>query len=161
MPFTPVQRKKAQAAFLEQLIAGSSILKACEKLKLPRQSVYDWKRADPEFAAAWEQAYEHGTDLLEHEAQRRAVEGVEKPVTVAGQREIVREFSDTLLIFLLKGRRPSRFRDNHTVEHTGSMEVNTPDVAAAVERFQALTDRAVRAAERAAARADARATDAD
>jgi hypothetical protein len=29
-------------------------------------------------------------------------------VTVAGQREIVKEYSDTLLIFLLKGARPER-----------------------------------------------------
>jgi hypothetical protein len=30
-------------------------------------------------------------------------------VTVAGQREVIREYSDKLLIFLLKSRRPQRF----------------------------------------------------
>lgn len=43
---------------------------------------------------------------------RRAYHGVEKPVTVAGKREIIREYSDTLLIFLLKGARSNKYRDN-------------------------------------------------
>ena len=31
----------------------------------------------------------------------------------------VRKYSDTLLIFLLKGARPDKFRDNATIRHTG------------------------------------------
>jgi hypothetical protein len=36
-------------------------------------------------------------------------------VTVAGKRELVREYSDTLLIFLLKGRRPAKYRERYDV----------------------------------------------
>jgi hypothetical protein len=48
-------------------------------------------------------------------AIRRAYEGVERPVTVAGKRELVREYSDTLLIFLLKGLRPAKYRERYDV----------------------------------------------
>ena len=53
---------------------------------------------------------------------RRAYLGVEKPVTVAGKREVIREYSDTLLIFLLKGARPQKYRDNIRQEVTGANE---------------------------------------
>jgi hypothetical protein len=36
-------------------------------------------------------------------------------VTVAGKRELVREYSDTLLIFLLKGLRPAKYRERYDV----------------------------------------------
>jgi hypothetical protein len=33
----------------------------------------------------------------------------------------VQDYSDTLLIFMLKGRRPQKFRDNTHVEHGGGL----------------------------------------
>ena len=55
---------------------------------------------------------EHGTDALEDEAVRRAVEGVIKPVFHQGKRVgTLRVFSDPLLMFLLRARRPERFAD--------------------------------------------------
>lgn len=56
---------------------------------------------------------------LEDEAVRRGYEGVERPVTIAGKREIIREYSDTLLIFLLKAARPQKYRDYVRQEHVG------------------------------------------
>ena len=51
--------------------------------------------------------------------RRRAVEGVEEPVGwykgEAGG--VVRKYSDTLLIFLLKGRKPEMYRERY--EHSG------------------------------------------
>ena len=49
-------------------------------------------------------------DILEDEVDRRAVEGVEKPVGWHKGKPggYVREYSDTLLIFLLKGDRPEK-----------------------------------------------------
>lgn len=67
---------------------------------------------------------EEAADVLEAEAWRRAVKGVDKPMTVATMREVVKEYSDTLLIFLLKGSKPTKFRDNSFVEHQGHVEVN-------------------------------------
>jgi hypothetical protein len=61
-----------------------------------------------------------GADALEDEANRRAREGVERPVYQGGKFVgAIREFSDTLLIFLLKGLKPEKFRENSHIEHSG------------------------------------------
>lgn len=107
---TPEARKnQAISQFLELLRAGETVVDASRACGFDRGRFYNWRDADPAFAAEWERAYTDGTDALEAEAQRRGVVGVEKPVTVAGQRELVREYSDTLLIFLLKARRPDKY----------------------------------------------------
>ena len=50
------------------------------------------------------------------------MEGTKKPVFHQGKRVGgVQEYSDTLLIFLLKGTRPKKFRDNMKVEHAGKI----------------------------------------
>jgi hypothetical protein len=69
---------------------------------------------------AFEAAKEEACEQLEREALRRAVSGVEEPVyhngKVVGN---IRKYSEVLLIFLMKGAMPGRYRDNATVEHTG------------------------------------------
>ncbi len=71
-----------------------------------------WKQ-DRAFQAALKAAEEVAADRLEAEAWRRAVEGVERPVGwYKGQPGgYVREYSDILLIFLLKGLRPEKYRE--------------------------------------------------
>ena len=66
-------------------------------------------------------AQECAADVLEAEACRRAVEGVEKPVGwYKGEPGgYVREYSDILTIFLLKGLRPEKYRDR--VEMRGAL----------------------------------------
>jgi hypothetical protein len=77
-----------------------------------RASVYEWRVADAAFRAAWDDALEEGTDRLEDEAFRRAHDGVPKPIFYKGDRiATVQEHSDTLTIFLLKARRPEKFKD--------------------------------------------------
>jgi hypothetical protein len=79
---------------------------------MSRSAAYDWKKADHEFEKDWQAAEETGTDALEDEARRRAMDGVDKPVFYKGQRcGYVREYSDTLLIFTLKARRPEKYRE--------------------------------------------------
>ena len=71
----------------------------------------------PDFALAWDVAVDAAADALELEARRRAVEGTEKPVFFQGYEcGRIREYSDTLLIVLLKANRPGKFRER--VEHT-------------------------------------------
>ena len=63
-------------------------------------------------------------DALEAEARRRAVEGVRKPIYCQGEIcGTVREYSDTLLFFLLKGAMPEKYRDDYRAEHTGSADL--------------------------------------
>jgi hypothetical protein len=62
------------------------------------------------YKKAFEDAAEEAADLLETEARRRALEGVEEPVFYQGQQcGTVHKYSDTLLIFLLKGCRPEKY----------------------------------------------------
>ena len=65
-------------------------------------------------------AREGAADTLEAEARRRAIEGVEEPVFHKGEQVgTLRKYSDVLLIFLLKGARPERYRDNYQRAGTG------------------------------------------
>lgn len=112
-----VRRKKA--AFLKAYGETCMITSAAEKAKIGRQSHYDWLEADPEYKAAFESAAERAVDAMEDEAKRRAMHGVERPVTVAGKKVTIREYSDTLLIFLLKGARPDKYRDRWSGELSG------------------------------------------
>lgn len=81
---------------------------------------FQWRREDPAFAADWDEAREQATEALEREAWRRAKEGWEKPVFQNGQQVgVMREYSNTLLIFLLKAQRPELYRENARVEISG------------------------------------------
>jgi hypothetical protein len=44
-----------------------------------RTSIYQWRKDNPDFAAARDEAVACGTDLLEDEALRRAKDGVSEP----------------------------------------------------------------------------------
>ena len=58
---------------------------------------------------------------LEDEAIRRAREGVDEPVFYKGEHcGNVRRYSDTLLIFMLKARKPDVYRKRASIEHTGA-----------------------------------------
>ena len=113
---------KRRAVFLAALAETASVTRACEAAKFPRQCAYDWRRDDADFAAAWDEAVERGTDALEDEAVRRAKDGVAKPVYYHGNRvDTVRDPSDPLLMFLLKARRPEVYRDQ--VQITGKLSL--------------------------------------
>ena len=75
-----------------------------------RSSHYRWREKDSEYRAAFDQAKEDATDVLETEAFRRAVEGVRRTNRLVHGRpgETVRKYSDVLLIFLLKDLRSER-----------------------------------------------------
>jgi hypothetical protein len=100
-----------QLAFLAAYAETCSITSAARAAKLNRSAHYDWLASDEEYRKAFAKAHEQAADALEDEAVRRAHEGTEKPITVAGERELVREYSDTLLIFLLKAIRPAKYRE--------------------------------------------------
>lgn len=96
---------------LNVLRNGGSLRMAALAVGVHRHTVdIDWRRADPEFAAAVEQAMEEGTDRLEEEAIRRGRDGVVKPVFQGGEQvgEIT-EYSDKLLEMMLVGKRSAIF----------------------------------------------------
>lgn len=104
---------KTREAFLDALAAGLTVREACHASGLGRTRLYELRAEDVGFAADWDRAEAEGTEVLEQEARRRAVEGVDEPVFHRGEVVgAVRKYSDTLLIFLLKGRKPEVYRDN-------------------------------------------------
>src|SRR5262249_14901617 len=120
--------------FLRELAKGSLVTEAAKAAGIGRATVYEWKRANPDiellgadgeimrdeggnpitmpFADAWDNAVDAGTDLIEDEAHRRAVEGVLTPVFHGGVKVgEVREYSDRLLELILKARRPRKYAE--------------------------------------------------
>jgi len=83
---------------------------------IDRGTHYDWLKADPGYKAAFEAVQDQEAQALEDEAVRRAYEGVERPVYQMGRQVgTIREYSDALLIFLLKGLRPAKYRERYDV----------------------------------------------
>lgn len=129
-PDRTIRTAEKEDAFLEVLSAGGSVYKAARAAKIGRRTAYEWRDADEEFAKRWALAVEDGVDAMEDEAHRRAVEGVDKPVYYQGAEcGYVREYSDTLLIFTLKARRPEKYRENINHNHTGNISVTTVNFA--------------------------------
>ena len=118
---TPPRARAKRAAFLDALARIGIVGAACQAADVTRTTVYRWRAADPAFRAAWDAALDDAADVLEREAVRRATLGVREPVYWRGEKigEVTR-YSDTLLLALLKARKPDTFRDRSTVQHEGS-----------------------------------------
>lgn len=106
------------------VLTGGNIARACRAASVARSTVYDHKKKDEEFSRKWNEAVEQGVDELEQEARRRAFKGTLKPVFYKGAKVgTVREYSDTLMIFLLKGNRPEKYKERHEIEHGGEVGI--------------------------------------
>lgn len=104
----PKSKLAYQRRMLEALASGMSPTPAARAAGVGRSTAYLWRQSDPDFAAKWDEAVADGIDLLEEEVRRRAVDGVnERPIYHRGvQVGEIKDYSDKLLIFLLKTRRP-------------------------------------------------------
>lgn len=112
----PVAQAKREA-FLEHLRNCGCVLEAHRVAGLHSSTVYRLRKREPDFARAWDEALEIGLDALESEALRRAMHGDEEPVFYGGQQiGTVRKRSDALLMFLLRTRRPARYRERVGLE---------------------------------------------
>ena len=108
--------KARQERFLTSLAKTGNVTAAVATAGTSRTRVYELRKADPGFAARWEEAEEIAVDALEAEARRRAIEGVQEPLVSAGklvrdddgQPIAVRRYSDNVLLALLKAHRPPR-----------------------------------------------------
>jgi hypothetical protein len=106
--------------FLAAIIEGLHVRDACAKAKTSGCMPYQRRRTDEAFAAAWKEASDIGTEALEAEAARRAYHGTLRPVFHAGEQcGLIREYSDQLLQFLLRSRKPATYRETYQHEHSG------------------------------------------
>lgn len=116
--YKTLQQKKK--AFLAAFAEVGNITRAAEVAGISRAMHYDWLKDDPDYPDLFQAADQQACDRLEQEARRRAVEGTLKPVFHKGEEcGVVREYSDTLLIFLMKGAMPDKYKDRVTNEVTG------------------------------------------
>jgi len=117
--------------FIEALSEGRTVRGATKKAGISYQTAYNHYKQYPNFAREWDEAFTEGSDALEDAAYIRAVEGV--PYAKFGKEgqllEEGREYSDTLLALMLKGRLPNKYRDR--VEVGGKDDFTPLDEAAA------------------------------
>lgn len=133
--------KKRKAVFLATLEDTHLVTAAAKACDVHRSTVYEWRAGDVEFAAAWAEVEERSTEEMEREAYRRAVDGwVERGIYEDGKQVgEVRKFSDVLLMFMLKARRPNTYREHHKIELAGldgapiAAEITTVDAKEAAD----------------------------
>lgn len=136
----PTKRRAWKPAFLAAYALTGNVRAAAEAAQINRSTAYRGRDADAKFAQAWDEATEDAADRLEQEARRRAVLGTEVPVYQGGKLVgTKREFSDTLLIFLLKGIRPEKYRERQHIEHEGRLilsHLSDDELSAAIGRLR-------------------------
>ena len=106
-----------QRRFLAALAETGNVSHATLLIGTSRSRIYALRHNDPDFARAWDEAEETACGRLEEEARRRAVEGFDEPLVSAGKLVcdedgnpvMLRRYSDTLLLALLKAHRPQKF----------------------------------------------------
>lgn len=127
-------RQPKRKAFLLAFSRCGHVGKAAEATGIDRSTHYLWMK-DEKYRAAFAEAEGRASRELEDEAFHRATVGVCRPVLHCGAQVSIEvtgadgtvtkqplweyEKSDTLLIFLLKGLMPARFRERQQIEHTG------------------------------------------
>lgn len=120
--------------FLKALGEGYTVSTAADLIGFTRTTLYNYKREDAEFSAVWDDAYKRGTEFMEDEARRRAIEGTTKPIFYQGvQCGQVQEYSDTLMLALLKARDPAKFRERADVNVSGNIALKVVSFAPQLE----------------------------
>jgi hypothetical protein len=105
--------KKKRKVFLGVLAKTGRVAEAARAVGYTdTATLQQFRRNDEDFAEAWDHALQAAAHTLEEEAIRRATEGVLEPVfykgEVAGYKT---NYSDTLLMFVLRGLKPGTYRD--------------------------------------------------
>jgi hypothetical protein len=121
-----------ERAFLRLFAETGNIGKAFDTLGMHRSNHFHWLR-DEAYAAAFRTAQMMAASKFEDEVYRRAFNGIDKPLVYQGQISkdkngetvTVKEYSDLLAIFALKGLFPDKYRDNQAgVVLQGPTQIN-------------------------------------
>lgn len=120
----------AKIAFLDAFAQSGIKLVGARAANIDVSTVNRWMEHDELFAIEFNQAKRDACDRLEAEAHRRAVLGVQKAIYNRGRVVgMVTEYSDTLLIFLMKGAMPGKYRErvSLTGADDGPIEIDRKD----------------------------------
>ena len=101
------QEKKAKA--LKVLTAGGTMYDAARAAGFSTKTLYNWAKADPEFAAAIDEARDKSDDQVE--------------LTTFGNCTDPDASHNVLRMFWLKCRRPETFQDKQQTEHSGGVKI--------------------------------------
>lgn len=150
-------RGRWKKVFLQSLAETGNVTVSATVANVERGTVYTNRKRDPAFDKAFVDCLDKAADLIEHALRERAVNGVPKYVThkgfvvtvdvdasgnvvqfgdprrVGSVPLVERQFDTTAGIFLLKGIRPEKYRDNHhhTHEPAGPRTLAEGETAAA------------------------------
>ena len=120
LPDRKLRTLQLQAHFLRAYATGFPTAKsAAKRAKVGRTSHIRWLATDSKYAERFNQLRADRVEEFEAEAARRAVTGVTRPMTVAGESVEITDYSDTLLMFILKAEAPEKYRERQEVKHTG------------------------------------------
>jgi len=120
---SPANKAKLEN-FLAVLAETGHVGFAAGEAKIPITTLYRHKRQNKKFREQWDESIDCAVEtILEPEAVRRGVSGWEEPLSYQGRwtGDYVRKYSDTLLIFLLKGAKPEKYRERF--DYTGKQTV--------------------------------------
>lgn len=113
-------KKDYKQAFLDRLSKSPNVSAAAKAAGFSRKFFYELRKQDLDFAEQWQEALSESLDTAEGELYRRAVRGVVRKIFYKDEHiDTVREYSDTLLIFLLKSHKPEVYRETVHNEITG------------------------------------------
>jgi len=93
-----------QSAFCRELAEGWSITKAAKLAGVATATVRKWRAEDSDFAEAWDEAIEAGTDRIEDKVTEKAL-AMDDGNAMRGAE------------MMLKARRPAKYRERHEVQH--------------------------------------------
>lgn len=142
--------------FLQALAHSGIVAEACKITGVSRNTVMSRYARDVDFAAGFDEAMDIAVDMAEKELWRRAIQGVDEPITYKGRisyeteeyideetgevRErfardergrpiplTVNKRSDALLMFLLKGRRKQVYADRTELTGAGGEPLQLDD----------------------------------
>jgi hypothetical protein len=118
-------RKQVQDDFLTIFGEVVSVSRAAKKARVHRSTIYDWINKDAAFKIKFEAACQVALGALEDEAVRRAFEGTKKPVYQGGKKVgMLTEYSDTLMIVLLKARAPEKYKERQELTGKNGTPLN-------------------------------------
>lgn len=135
-------------AFLAAYVRTASITKAARAARIERRLHYVWLLDDPDYPKQFEAAQREAAQILEDEAIRRAHEGVLEPLVYKGRFQYkqrakkdaagnvvkindrvvmedygaplaIRAYSDGMMMFLLRGFMPTKYKENASLELSG------------------------------------------
>lgn len=105
-PRRTARTDRARETFLATLRETCNVSEAARAAKIGRRTAYDWRDADEDFAAAWDDAEDEAVDALEMRARERALDN-----------------SDRMMEILLKAHRPDKYVERFKGEVSASMNL--------------------------------------